>query len=98
MVDANEMTLTATENRALNAYEDLVGEEYAREHFEEAFRGQFRDRAEFAEQFAWEIGALENPNKWPANHVDWESAAEELGHDYDYVDAPNGGVFVFRVI
>jgi hypothetical protein len=43
----------------------------------------FRD---YAEQFASDIGAVDNEAKWPLNHVDWDAAAQELKQDYSEVE------------
>ena len=36
-----------------------------------------RDFVEYAQELADECGLLDTNPKWPLNHVDWESAAEE---------------------
>ena len=36
----------------------------------------------YAEELADELGLIDREARWPANHIDWESAAEELQHDY----------------
>lgn len=41
---------------------------------------------EYAEQLADDIGAIDPKAGWPLNHIDWESAARELSHDYSEVD------------
>lgn len=37
---------------------------------------------EYAKELAYDIGALRGNEQWPHNHIDWESAADELLHDY----------------
>lgn len=40
----------------------------------------------YAEELAEDIGAVNNDAKWPNNHIDWESAADELKIDYTAVE------------
>ena len=40
---------------------------------------------EYAEELASDIGAIDRNAKWPLNHIDWKSAAEELTQDYTLV-------------
>lgn len=35
-----------------------------------------------AREYAEEIGAINDDAKWPATHIDWKAAAEELQADY----------------
>lgn len=39
----------------------------------------------YAQEFAEDIGALSGDAQWPANHIDWKAAAEELQQDYSSV-------------
>jgi len=41
---------------------------------------------EYAQEFAEELGMVNKDARWPNNHIDWESAAEELQQDYTSVD------------
>jgi septal ring factor EnvC (AmiA/AmiB activator) len=41
---------------------------------------------EYAEQLAYDIGAVDPKAHWPTNHIDWEAAAESLQQDYTAVD------------
>lgn len=41
---------------------------------------------EYAEELAYDIGALQGNEQWPHNHIDWESAASELAYDYTRFD------------
>lgn len=36
----------------------------------------------YAEELAYDIGAVNKDAKWPNNHIDWAAAASELQHDY----------------
>lgn len=41
---------------------------------------------EYAQQFAEDIGAIEDNTQWPCTCIDWELAASELQVDYMRVD------------
>ncbi|MGI9493142.1 MAG: hypothetical protein ACR2QF_12150 [Geminicoccaceae bacterium] len=41
---------------------------------------------QYAEQLADDIGAVNSNASWPNNHIDWESAANELKIDYTAVE------------
>ena len=41
---------------------------------------------EYAQQFAEDIGAIDENAPWPARHIDWEAAADELRKDYIIVE------------
>lgn len=41
---------------------------------------------DYARELAEDIGAISGDEKWPLNHIDWESAADELRQDYFSVD------------
>lgn len=49
---------------------------------DEAYSGTFKDDAEFAEDMAEQVGAIDRDAKWPMNCIDWEHAARELMMDY----------------
>jgi len=70
----------------------LVGET----DLEEAWNGEWRDRTEFAENLAEDLGLIDRDARWPNTHIDWEAAAEDLFMDYFEVEAPGGGIYVFR--
>jgi hypothetical protein len=40
----------------------------------------------YAEQFADDIGAINSNMEWPLTHINWETAAEELKHDYSAIE------------
>lgn len=52
----------------------------------------FRD---YAEELAEDIGAISGDMQWPLNHIDWESAANELLIDYSAVEF-DGITYYFR--
>lgn len=41
---------------------------------------------QYAEDLAYEIGAVNRNASWPNNCIDWEQAAYELRHDYTSVE------------
>ena len=41
---------------------------------------------DYAQQFAEDIGAIEDDARWPATCIDWEQAARELQQDYTPVE------------
>ena len=41
---------------------------------------------EYAKELAEDCGMLEKEYRWPANHIDWDAAAEELQMDYILID------------
>lgn len=41
---------------------------------------------DYAREFASDIGAISDDDKWPANHIDWPEAAKELQQDYSSVE------------
>ncbi len=40
---------------------------------------------DYAREFAYEVGAIENSANWPYTCIDWERAASELAMDYSLV-------------
>ena len=40
----------------------------------------------YARELAEDIGALDKDLPWPANHIDWEAACDELKQDYTEVN------------
>lgn len=68
---------------AVRAYISYIGEEYATvDNFEESYVGQYDSDKEFAQQFAEDIGAIDNiGTQWPTYCIDWEYAARDLMMD-----------------
>ena len=67
----------------LKALEELAadGEGYGDwDHGETLIRDTYF--AEYAEELASDICAIDRNAIWPLNHIDWEAAAEELKTDY----------------
>lgn len=64
--------------------------------FEDAFNGEWDSEQDFAENFAEDIGAIPTDAQWPCTCIDWEHATRELMYDYSSIDAPGGGVYIFR--
>lgn len=50
---------------------------------------------QYAKQYAEEIGAASDTNRWPFTCIDWEQAADELKEDYTYYNL-NGNTFLSR--
>lgn len=40
---------------------------------------------EYAEDYAGDVGLINEEARWPNNHIDWEAAAEDLKQDYSTV-------------
>lgn len=58
--------------------------------------GHFTEHAtEYAKELAHDIGAVQGAGDWPVNHIDWESAASELLHDYTEIDI-GGSTYLVR--
>ena len=53
------------------------------------------DFAEYAQELAEDIGAIDRDAKWPVYCIDWERAARELKMDYTSVRV-NGTTYYFR--
>lgn len=41
---------------------------------------------DYAQELAWDIGAVNSDAAWPANCIDWEAAARQLQMDYTSVE------------
>lgn len=50
---------------------------------------------EYAQELAWDIGALPNPGEWPGSYIDWERAANALKTGYFTVEV-NGHTYWSR--
>jgi len=48
-----------------------------------------------AREFAEDIGAIQDEMSWPATHIDWSAAADELRYDYSEVEF-QGNNYLFR--
>jgi antirestriction protein len=53
------------------------------------------DFVEYAQELAYDIGAIHQDASWPSNCIDWERAARELKMDYTSVEV-NGIKYYFR--
>ena len=51
--------------------------------------------AEYAQQFADDVGAIDREQTWPSNCIDWEKAANELRIDYSEVEF-DGITYLYR--
>lgn len=69
----------------LKSLDDQLGgmEDYARNETVMIPKLDFED---YAEEFAYEVGAIDNlDRRWPLYCIDWERAARELAMDYTEV-------------
>jgi len=70
--------------------EDLVAEYwrqgYSLDSMEEAYQGQYRSDADFAQELAEELGSIDRNVSWPHTCIDWERASRDLMMDYFEVD------------
>ncbi|MDD5049121.1 MAG: antirestriction protein ArdA [Methanoregulaceae archaeon] len=69
--------------------------EYVKSHFDEAYYGSYNDEEDFAREY---VEGLYTIPDFIEIHIDWESVANDLAHDMDFVDAPGGGIYVFRCL
>jgi antirestriction protein len=66
--------------------------------FEERFCGTWGSFGEYAEQLADDIGLLDDVPDHVSRYFDWDAWTRDLEFDYTVETAPDGGVFVFRVM
>ena len=78
---------------ACKAYLACMGSNTTLKDFEESYSGTFTDDAEFAQDQAESIGAVDEKATWPNNCIDWEIAAREIMMGYTEQDG-----FYFRNI
>lgn len=65
----------------------------AADYHEENYQGEWRSVAEWAQQLANDLDMIQKAATWPNNHIDWESAANELlSSDYFELD----GCHIYR--
>jgi len=50
---------------------------------------------DYAKEFAHDIGAIDDETTWPATHIDWAAAADEIRYDYTEVEF-QGNTYLFR--
>lgn len=72
-----------------------------REAFEEAYCGEWKSGADYAENLAEDIGALDSADaRWPLTCIDWERAWNELRLGDGYYEVPTGApayeFYIFR--
>jgi antirestriction protein len=70
--------------------------------FEDFFRGRYSSMAEFAEQFADDLGwpeQLDRLDEGPRAYasIDYESFGRDLSTELDAVEADGGGIYVFDI-
>jgi antirestriction protein len=67
--------------------------------FEESYAGEHLSEVDYAQELAYEMGAVPEKYSWPQSYIDWESATRDLfSGDYFAAPAPGGRVYVFRSI
>lgn len=64
--------------------------------FDERFAGEWESFEDYAHDYADSIGLLTDAPEELARYFNWKSWIKDLAFDYTTVDAPNGGVFMFR--
>lgn len=64
---------------ALEELADEIGETTMRDGETMIPEDEFED---YARDFAEDIGAIDSEARWPACHIDWEAAADDLRMDY----------------
>ena len=64
--------------------------------FDERFAGEWESFDEYAHDYADSVGLLTEAPEELARYFHWKSWISDLSFDYTVVDAPNGGVYVFR--
>lgn len=64
--------------------------------FEETYQGLWGSFREYAEQLADDIGLTDGWPEEAQRYFDWDAWTRDLAFDYTVMDAPDGGVFVFR--
>lgn len=64
--------------------------------FEERYTGEWDSFYEYAHQLADEVGLLNGVDEEIARYFNWDAWTNDLAYDYSVVDAPCGGVYVFR--
>lgn len=69
--------------------------EYVKNNFEEAYIGEFKNTEDFARE---EIENIYDTPDFIKCYIDWDNVSRDLNMDYDYVDAPGGGIYVFRCL
>ena len=79
---------------ALVAFGEDEGWDYFH-HFDSAYIRWVRSKEDFARDHAHETGVVDTTAQWPNNYIDWVAAARGLEYDFNFVDAPDGGVYVF---
>jgi antirestriction protein len=66
--------------------------------FEDRFCGQWPSFGEYAEQLAEDVGLMQDWPETAVSYFNWPAWTRDLAFDHVVCDAPDGGVFVFRVM
>lgn len=52
------------------------------------------DFEDYAQDFAYSVGAVSEDHAWPNCHIDWEAAAESLSIDYCHIEFNGTGYYL----
>lgn len=64
--------------------------------FEDAYQGEWDSFDDYATQLAEDVGLTDDWPEEAQRYFDWNAWTRDLGFDYTVIDAPGGGVFIFR--
>lgn len=79
-----DLTSEMEELNSLNSFIDELEGYGDFDHGEPIIRYSYFD--EYTQQLAEDCGLFNENQNWPNNHIDWESAADELKTDYTCAD------------
>ena len=77
---------TNLDEEVVDAYIELVGEEYAEvDSLEESYQGEWESDGDFVQELLESTGDL--PENLPSYiHIDWEGTARDIMYDYSEVN------------
>lgn len=64
--------------------------------FEDAYQGQWDSFSDYAAQLAEDIALTDHWPEEAQHYFNWEVWYRDLAYDYTVMEAPDGGVFVYR--
>ena len=62
--------------------------------FHDSYQGEWKTFETFVQDFVHEC--YEPIPEWLEQYIDWKSMSDDWIHGHDFVDSPDGNVFVFR--
>lgn len=89
------LELSEHEQKVVQAYRQGVSADSTIEQALEAYAGTANSEEDYAQNYAEEIGALDENARWPNNCIDWERAARDLFMDLSGVYT-DGTLYVFN--